>query len=214
MTGGAFFVTLTAPSPPAWGLKEACILRPLAFAAAILCSTATAWSDDSSPQPLSSPGGEGGAFATYVLRSQSDRCDPAATAPPFRYVALGRRCAVAWKGGKTDWFDAVYAVRPVIDEGPRLATTRVPLYVARKGRDWYFGRGADKGPPFRDVWEYRDVLDVRYWTAHATGSFHVLVADAPGWIQNQIDGPVRLKDGLPNFTLAAKVATLDQQPTN
>lgn len=213
LTGGGFYVSLVAPSHTAWGLKEACILRLIAFAAAVLCS-ATAWGDDSSPQPLSSPGGEGGVFATYVLRTQSDRCDPEATAPPFQILKRGIRCAVAWKNGKTEWFDAVYAVRPVINEGPRLATTHVPLYVARKGREWYFGRGTDKGPPFREVWEYRDVLDVRYWTAHARGSFHLLSAGAPGWTRDSIEGPVRLKNGLPDFTLAPKVASLDQRPSN
>lgn len=186
-------------------------MRSIAFAATVLCSV-TAWGDDSSPQPLSSPGGEGGVFATYVLRSQSDRCDQKADVAPFQYLARGTRCALAWKNGKTEWFDAVYVIRPVVDEGPHLSTIRVPLYVARKGRDWYFGRGADKGPPFREVWEYRDVLDVRYWTAHAKGSFHLLSAGPPGWTQDLIEGPIRLKNSLPDFTLAPKVASLDKRP--
>ncbi len=151
-------------------------------------------------------------FATYVLRTQSDRCDVRADAAPFQYLARGTRCAVAWKNGRTDWFDAVYVIRSVMNEGPRLAVTPVPLYVARKGREWYFGRGTDKGAPFRDVWEYADVLGVRYWTAHARGFHHQVVPTPGGWAPHLVEGPIRLKDGLPDFTLAPKVASLDQRP--
>ncbi len=135
--------------------------------------------------------------ASYVLLDAATPCPEPDAFLPFKRVGV---CSIAWSKGRSARFDAIRVVGSSMSAHP-IRPERLPLYLARRGREWFFATAAAYGPAFRDVWEYSHVAGARYWIAHRDGVAYRLTCDAGGWYADRLVGPVRLAHGLPYFVL-------------
>ncbi len=155
------------------------------LSAVLFCASASAQETDAPPA------------ATYVLLDAATPCPEPEAFLPFKRTGT---CAIAWGKGRSARFDAIRVVGSSMSDHP-IRPERLPLYLARRGREWFFATAADYGPAFRDVWEYAHVVGSRYWIAHRDGAAYRLTCDAGGWYADPVVGPVRLALGLPYFVL-------------
>ncbi len=172
------------------------------------------------------------AFASSIARASTlppsetyARLRPTGTCRVGTFVRRTRAgCMVVWKGGRAGPFHEARLIGTLL-----IRQARTPMYIARKGEDWFFAVGANLGPSSRAPSVYRNIDGFRYWIAPGPSGSEYVTITAVGWLRLAVVGRVTLFKELPLFVVrddsdrvvwwgensavfGADIASVDPQP--